>query len=30
MEKVVKLAKYIVNTIVKQKEEELRLQGLIK
>ena len=30
MKKVVKLAKYIVDTIVKQKEYELRMQGLIK
>lgn len=30
MKKVVKLAKYIVDTIIKQKECELRMQGLIK
>lgn len=30
MKKVKNVIKYVVDTIVKQKEEELRLQGLIK
>lgn len=30
MKKVVKLAKYVLSTIIKQKEQELRMQGLIK
>lgn len=30
MAKMLKLAKYIVATIIEQKEKELRLQGLLK
>lgn len=30
MKKVKNVIKYVVDVIVKQKEEELRLQGLIK